>query len=85
MGLEAVDRSVLHVHRDVAHALAVLHHQVQREELDEELAVVLERLAVECVEHGVAGPVLDAGAAVGLPALAEIQRLPAERALVARI
>ena len=38
--------------------------------------------AIQGVEHGVAGAVGRAGAAVGLASFAEVQRLPAERALV---
>ena len=47
-----------------------------------ELAVVLHGLAVEGVQHGVAGAVGGSCTPVGLPALAEVQTLPAECALV---
>lgn len=43
---------------------------------------MLERLPVQRVQHGVPRAVADAGGAVGLPALAVAQRLPAQRALV---
>ena len=60
----------------------VLHHEVEGEILDEELAVILERLSVEGVEHRVPGAVLHAGAAVGLPTVAELKRLATEGALI---
>ena len=57
MGAEAVDRAVVHAQRDDAAAGAVLHDQVDGEILDEELGGVAQRLAVERVQHGVAGAV----------------------------
>mmetsp|Transcript_27816 Transcript_27816/g.68381 ORF Transcript_27816/g.68381 Transcript_27816/m.68381 type:complete len:665 (+) Transcript_27816:128-2122(+) len=79
---EAVDGAVLHAQRHDAHALALVHDEVQRKVLHKELRVVLERLPVQRVQHGVPRAVRRARAPVRLPALAEVQRLPAERALV---
>src|SRR5690606_28048246 len=44
---EAVQRSVGHVQRDDSAALAVLHDQIDREVLDEELRLVLQRLLIQ--------------------------------------
>ena len=82
MAAEPVNGAVLHAHRHHPDALAFVHDQVEREILHEELRVVLEGLPVERVQHGVPRAVRRARAAVRLPALAVIERLPAERALV---
>ena len=81
MGAEAVQRAVFQAERHHAAAGAVLHDQVEGEILDEELGRVLERLAVERVQHGMAGAVgRRAGALRG--ALAEMGGHAAERALI---
>ena len=82
LGKEAVQGAVLHVEGDNTNALAVLHDQVEREVLDEEVGIVAQGLAVERVQQCVAREVGRGGAAVGLAALAEVERLTAERALV---
>ena len=69
MRAEAVKGTVLHVERDDTNALAVLHNQVEGEILDEEVGVVTEGLAVECVEEGVTGTVGSSRASVCLAAL----------------
>lgn len=48
----------------------------------EKLAIVLHALAIQSVEHGMAGPVSCTGASVCLPALSEIQGLAAKSSLV---
>lgn len=51
---KAVDRPVLHVESDDAAAGAIfVHDQVERKELDEELRVVAQRLAIQGVQQGV--------------------------------
>mmetsp|Transcript_15598 Transcript_15598/g.21318 ORF Transcript_15598/g.21318 Transcript_15598/m.21318 type:complete len:375 (-) Transcript_15598:215-1339(-) len=83
LGADAVDGAVFHVQRNHAVAVAgVVHEQVHGEVLDEVGGVEGERAPVERVEHGVAGAVSRAGAPVGLAALAVLQALPAEGALV---
>ena len=79
---EAVQRAVLHVQCHHTDALAALHDEVQSEVLDEEVGVVTEGLAVECVEECVAGTVRRRGTTVRLTALAKLQRLSTESALV---
>mmetsp|Transcript_2453 Transcript_2453/g.7277 ORF Transcript_2453/g.7277 Transcript_2453/m.7277 type:complete len:379 (-) Transcript_2453:147-1283(-) len=79
---EAVQRTVLHAHGQHAHALALMHQQVEREVLDEELRVVPHGLPVERVQQRVACAVGRARAAVRLPPLAVVERLPTEGALV---
>ena len=76
--------TVLQAQRDHALALPALlvHDKVQRKVLDEELAVVPHRLAVERVQHRVPRAVGGRGAAVGLAALAKVERLAPEGALV---
>jgi len=59
-----------------------VHDEVEGEVLDEELCVMLHGSAIEGVEHGVAGAVGGSAAAVRLAALAEVQALASEGALV---
>mmetsp|Transcript_45065 Transcript_45065/g.95876 ORF Transcript_45065/g.95876 Transcript_45065/m.95876 type:complete len:352 (+) Transcript_45065:1011-2066(+) len=83
LGLDPMQRPVLHVERHGPHAASVVRHeQVHGEVLDEVRRVERQRAPVEGVEHGVPRPVRGARAAVGLPALTEIQTLPSERPLV---
>lgn len=79
---EAMDRTVLHVERDDTDAFAILHDQVKRKVLDEEVGVVAERLTVQSVKHGVSSSVGGGGATVGLATLAVVERLTAEGTLV---
>lgn len=79
---EPMERAILHVERHNAHTFAVLHDEVKRKILDEEVGVVAEGLAVECVQEGVACAVGSRRAAVGLTALAVFERLSAEGTLV---
>ena len=81
MGAEAVERAVFDAQRHDAAAGAVLHDQVEREILDEELGRVAERLAVERVQHGVAGAV-GGGAGALRDALAVVGGHAAEGALI---
>ena len=83
LGAEAVQRAVVELEGDDAAAGAVLvHHQVDGEILDEELGRVPERLAVQRVQHGVAGAVGGSGRALRRRALAVLGGHAAERALV---
>ena len=79
---ESVQGAVLHVQRHDTDTLAVLHNEIKREVFDEEVGVVAERLAVECVEKRVTGTVRGGSAAVRLAALAELERLATECTLV---
>jgi hypothetical protein len=70
-----------HLEGHHAPALAILHHEVDGEEFDEEVGLVLQRLLVQRVQHGVAGAICRrAGALCG--ALAEIGRHSTEGPLV---
>src|SRR5947207_1305894 len=66
---------------DDAAAHALVHDQVEREILDEELGVVAERLLVERMQDGVAGAVGGGAGALG-DALAVLGRHAAERTLI---
>ena len=79
---ETVKSTVLHVQSDDTNALAILHDQVEREVLDEEVGVVAERLAVEGVEESVTGTVGGGSTAVCLTTLSVLQRLTTEGTLV---
>ena len=70
-----------HVERDDAAARAVLHDQVDREVLDEELGRVLQRLLIQRVQHRVTGAVRRGAGALG-DAFAEVRRHAAERPLI---
>ncbi len=83
MRAEAMDRAVLEVPRHHADAGAVLvHDQVEREILDEELGVVLQALLIERVDHGVAGAVGGGAGALRHRAFAVFRGVAAERALI---
>ena len=78
-----MERAVVEAQRDDAAAGAVLvHDQVDGEVLDEELGRVAQRLAVERVQHGVAGAVGGGAGALRRRAFAELGGHAAERALV---
>ena len=79
---ELVHGSVLHAHGHDSVALSVVHQQVGGEVLDEEDGVVLERLAVQSVQHGVTSAISGSGASVGLASSSILQRLTTEGALV---
>ena len=81
VGAEAVDGAVVELERDHAAAAAFVHDEVDGEVLDEELGLMPQRLAVERVQHGVAGAV-GRGAGALRDALAVIGGHAAERALV---
>ena len=83
LGAEAVQRAVVELQGHHAAADAVLvDDQVDGEVLDEELRRVPQRLAVEGVQHGVAGAVGHRAGAHGRRALAVLGGHAAERALV---
>ena len=82
LGAEAVDRAVVHLEADdAAHRALGVADDVDGEVFDEERALRPERLAVERVQHGVAGAVGCGAGALG-GALAELGGHAAERALV---
>ncbi len=54
----------------------VVHHEVESEVLDENSARVAERLAIERVQHGVAGAVGSRARALCRRARAELRRQP---------
>ena len=75
--------AVFEIERDDAAAGAVLvHDQIEREILDEELRRLAQRLTVERVQHGVAGAVGGGARALRRRAFAVIRRHAAERPLI---
>ena len=82
LGAEAVDGAVLQVPgHDAAADAFLVHDQVEREILDEELDVVLQALLIQRVQDGVAGAV-GGGAGAHRGRLAVFLHVAAERALV---
>ena len=79
---EAVDGAVFHVHGDDATAGAILHDEVEREILDEELGGIAQRLAIERVQHGMAGAVGGGTGALHRRAVTEVHHVAAEGPLV---
>lgn len=79
---EAVESAILLVVGDHTLALAVLHDQVNGEELNEVVGVVPERLAVKSVQKSVTCAVGGGAAAVGLATLAVVLALTTECTLV---
>jgi hypothetical protein len=84
MRAEAVDRTVIHAERDHATAHAVFHDQVDGEIFDEEIRVILERLLIQRVQHGVAGTVGRGAGALHRRAFAHVLHVAAEGALIDR-
>ena len=82
MRAETVDGAVFHVHGDDTTAGAILHDQVEREILDEELGRIAQRLAIERVQHGVAGAIGGGTGALHRRAVAEVHHVAAEGPLV---
>lgn len=82
LGVEAMQCPVLQTERDHTSALAAFHQQIEGKILDEIVAVIAQRLTVECVQQRVAGPVGHATASVSLATLAELKRLTAEGTLI---
>ena len=68
--------------RHDATAGAVLHDEVEREILDEELGRIAQALAIERVQHGMAGAVGGCTGALHRRAIAEIHHVAAEGPLV---
>ena len=83
MCAETVEGAIFLVVSHDTLACAILHDQVNGEELDEVLGVVTQRLTVQGVEERVAGSVSSSAASVCLTALAILLRLTAESSLVA--
>lgn len=77
-----VNRSILQIHRNHSLALAILHNQVHRKVLDEIVAIVVQRFAVQRVQQRMARPVGDRTAPMRLATLAVVVALAAERALI---
>ena len=78
-----MDSAVIEVpgHNTGAHAV-VRHDQVEGEILDEELRIVLEGLAVECVQNGMARAIGGRASALHRRPVAEIHHMAAEWPLV---
>ncbi len=81
VGAEAVQPSLGHVESHDTAAGAVLHHEIDREELDEEGRRAADRLLVEGVQHRMTGAVRR-GAGALRDALAELRRHASEGPLV---
>jgi hypothetical protein len=83
LGAETMDGAVVERQREDAAAGAVLvHQQVEREILDEELRLAAQRLTVQRMQHGVAGTVGGSARALCRWAFAELGGHAAERALI---
>jgi hypothetical protein len=81
-GSEAMDRAVCHAHCNAATAIPIDHQQIKDEVLNEESAVMSERLSEQGVEQGVASSVSDSCGSIRHPALPILQRLPTKRTLI---
>lgn len=80
---ESVKGSILHVQGENSDTLALGgHEEIKSEVLDEEVGVVLERLSVEGVQHGVSSSIGSGGTSVSLSSLSEVQTLSSESSLV---
>src|SRR5258708_34199954 len=81
MGAKAVDGAVVELERHHAAAAALVHDEINREVLDKKLGRMLERRAVERMQHGVPGAVGSRASTLG-GAFALMGGHPAERPLV---
>src|SRR6266566_7347319 len=66
MGTKAVDAAIIELPSHHAAASAVLHDEVERKELDEEIHIVAQRLSIKRVQNGVSGAVSGRAGAQGL-------------------
>lgn len=82
VGAETVQSTVLLVVGHHTDTLAVLHHQVHGEELNEKVRVVSQGLAVQRVQQGVAGSVGHGTRSVGLATFTVLLRLATKSTLV---
>ena len=83
VGTEAVDRAVVELQADHAAAAAlVVHDQVERKELDEEFRAIAQRLAIERVQHRVAGAIGGRASALCRRPFAEVGGHAAEGPLI---
>mmetsp|Transcript_26177 Transcript_26177/g.71816 ORF Transcript_26177/g.71816 Transcript_26177/m.71816 type:complete len:667 (-) Transcript_26177:261-2261(-) len=84
LGADPVHAPVLHVQHNDADALGpvLAHEQIQAKVLDEIGRVKGQGASVQCVEHGVTGPIGGGAAAVCLSALAVLKRLAPKGPLV---
>lgn len=82
VGTETVKSAVFHVESNNADTLAVLHNQVEREVLNEEVGVVPKRLAIKRVEKSMTGSVSGGSTSVCLTTLSIFERLATECTLV---
>lgn len=79
---ETVECAILHIEGNNTNALTVLHYQVQREVFDEEVRVMAERLAIECVEKSMSSTISGSCATICLTTLAILERLTTKCTLV---
>lgn len=73
MRAEPMKGAILHVQSNYADALAVLHDEVERKVLDEEVGVMSERLAVQRMQQRVSSTIGSRSTTVGLATLAILQ------------
>ena len=57
LGADAVDHAIIHIDGDHAAAFAVFHDQVDDEIFDHEFGIVADALAIQRMQHGMAGAV----------------------------
>lgn len=77
-----MDRAVIKVPRHDAGAHAIGHDEVEREIFNEELRIVLQRLAVKRMQDGMAGTVSGSACALNRRTIAEILHVAAKGALI---
>ena len=82
VGAEAVHFTGRQIHRHDAATGAVFHDQIDGEIFDVEFSIIFQALAIERVQHGVAGAVGGGAGALRRRAFAEFGGHAAERALI---
>jgi hypothetical protein len=74
--------AVFHIEGDYTDTFPILHNQVKSKELNEEVGVVAERLAIKSMEERMPCTVSGSGATIRLSALSIFERLATKCALV---
>lgn len=82
VGPEAVDVSILKRNGSNTLANSILHNEILSKVFDEIVGVIVERSAIQGVQHGMASSVSHTAGPVGLATLAKIYALPTKGSLV---
>lgn len=72
---QSMESTILHVQRRYSNTSPINHQQIQSEPLNEELAIMLQALAIQRMKHSMPRPVRSASRSMSLTAFPAINRL----------